>query len=152
MVWGSNPSGGRDLPHLAQTGPGAHPVSYTMGTGCFRGVKMPVRGVNHAPASTAEVKQRVEVHIYSSSGPSWSCSSVLLLRWVICWGEAVRGETIGKASYGEVQRCTKFYKDLQRSIKIYKVLQKSTKVYKDLQRCTKIYKDVPSSTKIYKDL
>jgi hypothetical protein len=32
-----------------QTGPGAHPVSYTMGTGSFSGVKRPERGVDHPP-------------------------------------------------------------------------------------------------------
>ena len=30
-----------------QTGPGAHPASYTMGTGSFPGVKRPGRGVDH---------------------------------------------------------------------------------------------------------
>jgi len=30
-----------------QTGPGAHPASYTMGTGSFPGVKQPGRGVDH---------------------------------------------------------------------------------------------------------
>jgi hypothetical protein len=32
-----------------QTGPGAHPASYTMGTGSFLGVKRPGRGVDHPP-------------------------------------------------------------------------------------------------------
>jgi len=39
-----------------QTGPGAHPASYTMGTGSFRGVKRPRRGVAYPPTSSAEVK------------------------------------------------------------------------------------------------
>ena len=43
-----------------QTGSGAHPASYTMGTGSFPGVKRPGRGVNHPPPSSAEVKERVE--------------------------------------------------------------------------------------------
>jgi hypothetical protein len=30
-----------------QTGSGAHPASYTMGTGTFPGVKRPGRGVTH---------------------------------------------------------------------------------------------------------
>jgi hypothetical protein len=30
-----------------QTGPGAHPASYTMGSGSFPGVKRPGRGVDH---------------------------------------------------------------------------------------------------------
>jgi len=32
-----------------QTGSGAHPASYTMGTGAFLGVKRPGRGVDHPP-------------------------------------------------------------------------------------------------------
>ena len=32
-----------------QTGPGAHPASYTMGTGSLPGVKRPGRGVDHPP-------------------------------------------------------------------------------------------------------
>ena len=42
-----------------QTGPGANPASYTMGTGSFPGVKRPVRGVDHPLTSSAEVKERV---------------------------------------------------------------------------------------------
>jgi len=32
-----------------QTGPGAHPASYAMGTRSFLGVKRPGRGVDHPP-------------------------------------------------------------------------------------------------------
>jgi hypothetical protein len=39
-----------------QTSPGAHPVSFTMGSGfLYWGVKRPGRGVNHPPPSSAEV-------------------------------------------------------------------------------------------------
>ena len=38
-----------------QTGPGAHPASYTMGTRSFLGVKWPGRGVDHPPPSSALV-------------------------------------------------------------------------------------------------
>ena len=54
-----------------QIGPGAHPASYTMGTGSLLGVKRPRRGVDHQPPSSAEVKERVELYFYSPSGPSW---------------------------------------------------------------------------------
>jgi hypothetical protein len=54
-----------------QTGPGAYPASCTMGTGSFPGVKRPGRGVDHPPPSSAEVKERVELYLYSPSGPSW---------------------------------------------------------------------------------
>jgi len=44
---------------LFQTGPGAHPASYTMGTGSFLGVKRLGLGVDHPPLSSAEVEGRV---------------------------------------------------------------------------------------------
>jgi hypothetical protein len=37
----------------------------------FPGVKRQERGVNHPPPSSAEVKERVELHFQSLSGPSW---------------------------------------------------------------------------------
>ena len=39
--------------------------------GCCPGVKRPERGVNHLPPSSAEVKERVELYLYSPSWPSW---------------------------------------------------------------------------------
>ena len=54
-----------------QTGPGVHPASYTIGTGSLPGVKLPRHGVDHPPPSSAEVKERVELYLYSHSGPSW---------------------------------------------------------------------------------
>jgi len=50
---------------------GAHPASYTMGTGSFPGIKRPRRGVEHPPTSSADVKERVELYLSSPSGPSW---------------------------------------------------------------------------------
>ena len=62
----------------AQTGPGAHPASCTMGTRSFLGVKRLGRGVDHPPQSRAEVKERVEVYFYSPSWPSW-----LVIGWAL---------------------------------------------------------------------
>jgi hypothetical protein len=63
-----------------QNGPGAHPASYTMGNGFLsRGVKRPGRGVNHPPTSSTEVKERVELHLYSPSGPPWLYQGELYL-------------------------------------------------------------------------
>jgi hypothetical protein len=42
-----------------------------MGTGSFLGVKRPGRGVDHPPPSSAEIKERVELYLYSPFGPSW---------------------------------------------------------------------------------
>ena len=41
-----------------------------MGTGSFPGVKRPGRGVDQPPKSIVEVKERVELYLYSRSGPS----------------------------------------------------------------------------------
>jgi hypothetical protein len=54
-----------------QTGSGAHPASYRMGAGSFPWVKRPGRGVDHPSISSAEVKGRVELYLYSPSGLSW---------------------------------------------------------------------------------
>ena len=43
----------------------------TVCTGSFRGVKRPGRGVDHPPLSNAEVKEGVELYLYSPSGSSW---------------------------------------------------------------------------------
>ena len=40
-----------------QTGPGARPVSYTMGTGSFPGVKRLDRGVDHRPHQAPKLKK-----------------------------------------------------------------------------------------------
>ena len=56
---------------LVQTGPGAHPAFYSMATGSFPGVKRPGRGVDHLTPYRAEVKERVELYLYSTSGSSW---------------------------------------------------------------------------------
>ena len=53
------------------TSPGAHIAFSTVGTGSFPLVKRSGRGVDHPPPSSAEVKERVELYIYSPSGPSW---------------------------------------------------------------------------------
>jgi hypothetical protein len=70
------------------TGSGAHLIFYTMGTESFTGVKRPVRDVDHPHPSNAEVKERVELYVYSPSGPSW-----LVLGWtsaLTCYRETVR--------------------------------------------------------------
>ena len=53
------------------TGPRAHPAFYTTGAGPFPEVKQPGRGVDYPPPSSAEVKEREELYLYSPSRPSW---------------------------------------------------------------------------------
>jgi len=40
-----------------QTGPEAHPASYTIGTGSYPGVKLPGRGVDHLPHLAPRLKK-----------------------------------------------------------------------------------------------
>jgi len=42
-----------------------------MSTGSFPGVKWPERGVDRPPPSSAVVKERAGLYLYSPSGPSW---------------------------------------------------------------------------------
>jgi len=51
-----------------QTGPGAHLTSYAMGIGSFPRVNRPERGVDHPPSSSTEVKEIVELYLYSLLG------------------------------------------------------------------------------------
>jgi hypothetical protein len=62
---------GRDFPHpsIPALRPTQRPAQWV--PGLFTGVKWPGRGVDHPPRSSAEVKERVELYLYSSSGPSW---------------------------------------------------------------------------------
>ena len=62
------PQGAR-LSAPVQTGPGAHPASYTMVTGSYVRVKRPQCGLDHPLTFSAEVKGRVELYLYSTSGP-----------------------------------------------------------------------------------
>ena len=51
-----------------ETDPGSHSACYTMGTASFLAVKRPGRGVDHPPPSSPEVKERVELYLYSPFG------------------------------------------------------------------------------------
>jgi len=42
-----------------------------VGTGSFLGVKKLGHDVDHPPPSSAEVKERVELNLYTPFGPSW---------------------------------------------------------------------------------
>jgi hypothetical protein len=59
-----------------QTGSGAHPASYTMGTESFSGAKRPGCGVDHQPPSSAEVEEKVELYLFSVCGLFVACSRV----------------------------------------------------------------------------
>jgi hypothetical protein len=63
---------GRDFPHLSRPslGPDQPPIQWV--TGFSRWVKWPVLGVWHSSPSSADVKERAEIHLYSPYGPSWA--------------------------------------------------------------------------------
>ena len=56
----------RDFPHLSRPA-----LGHTPDTGSIHGVKRPGRDVDHPPPSSAEVEERIELYLYSSSGPFW---------------------------------------------------------------------------------
>jgi hypothetical protein len=54
------------LRHRVQTGSGAHPTFYPIGTsGSFLGLKWPGREADHSPPYSAEVKECVECYLHS---------------------------------------------------------------------------------------
>jgi hypothetical protein len=57
---------------LVQTGTGAYPsLVYNLYWVSFLGVKRPGRGVNQSLQSSAEVKESVELYLFSPLGYSW---------------------------------------------------------------------------------
>ena len=60
---------GRDFPHPSRT---VRPAFYTIITGSLSwGVKQLGCGIDHPPPSSAEVKERVQLYLYSPSAPLW---------------------------------------------------------------------------------
>ena len=67
MVRGLNPGGGRDFQHPSWGLPSLLYNRYRV----ISGVKRPGRGVDHPPPSSTEVKERLQLYLYSPSEPSW---------------------------------------------------------------------------------
>ena len=68
MVRGSNPSREARFSTPVQTGPGAHPASYTMGTGSFLGVKRQGRGFDHPSHLAPRLKEEwsaILLHVWT---------------------------------------------------------------------------------------
>jgi len=53
------------------TSRGAHPACNAMGSRSFLGVKQPGHAIDHSFPSSTEVKERMELYLYSPIGPSW---------------------------------------------------------------------------------
>ena len=60
-----------------------------MGTGSLPAVKRPRRGADLLLLSRAEVKERVEMYLCSSSGPSWPVLGLTLPFYIIEKGKAI---------------------------------------------------------------
>jgi len=60
----------RDFPHPSRPplGPTQLPLDLWV---CFPGVKRPGRGIDPSHPSISDVKERVELYLYSASGPLW---------------------------------------------------------------------------------
>jgi hypothetical protein len=70
-VRGSNPGGGEIFRTRPDRPWGLPSLLYNEYRVSFPGIKRPGRGVDHPPSSSARVKERVELYLYSPSGPSW---------------------------------------------------------------------------------
>jgi hypothetical protein len=53
------------------SGRGDHPASFTKGTASFPWIKRPGRGVIYTLPSTTKFKERMDLQLFSPSGPSW---------------------------------------------------------------------------------
>jgi len=74
-IWGSIPGGG-DIFHTCADRPWGPPSFLYNGYRFFLRVKQLRHGVDHPPPSSAEVKERVEVYLYSPLWAFVACSRV----------------------------------------------------------------------------
>jgi hypothetical protein len=77
-VRGSNPGGGEIFRTRPDRSWGPPNLLYNGHRVSFPEVKRPGRVVDHPPLSGAEVKERVDLYLYSPSGPSWP-----VVRWTL---------------------------------------------------------------------
>ena len=71
MVCGSNPGGGEIFCTCSDQLLGPPSLLYSGYRVSFVGAKWQGCGVDHPHTSTIEVKERVELYLYSPSGPTW---------------------------------------------------------------------------------
>ena len=67
----SNPDGGNFFRPRPDLSGGPFSLPYKRYRVSLPGVKLPGRGVNHPPPPSAEVKERVELYVYSISESPW---------------------------------------------------------------------------------
>jgi len=78
MIRGSNPGGGEIFRTLPDRPWGPHSPLYIGYHLVFQMVKRSGRGISHPPPSSAEVKERVQLYLYSPYWASW-----LVLGWTL---------------------------------------------------------------------
>ena len=75
------------------------------------------RGVSHPPPSSAEVKGRIELYLYSLSGPSWpvlgrtqrkSITRVVKKAYELCFGCIVGNQDKSWAPHSCCSRCSRY--------------------------------------------
>jgi hypothetical protein len=77
-IWGSNPGGGKTF-HTRPDQPwGPSSLLYNGYWISFPGLKRPGRGINQPPQSSAKVKERLALYLYSPSEPAWP-----VLGWIL---------------------------------------------------------------------
>ena len=83
-VRGSNPGWGWDFRHPSRPaiGPTQPPVEWV--TSHFPGIRWPRRGVKHPPRSSAKLRERVELQLYSPFDSSWPVLGWNLLVFYFC--------------------------------------------------------------------
>jgi hypothetical protein len=98
---------GQDFLHLSRLtlGPAQPPIQWVPGHS--GGVKRPGRCVNHLPPSSAEVKERIELYLYSASVPSWQVIGwTLLLQVVGLSGSLISQIRLNATQLYHKQRCS----------------------------------------------
>jgi len=93
---------GRDFPHPSRSALGPPNSLHNGHRISFTDLKWPVCGFDHPFASSAEDKDRVEVYLYSFSGPSWP---------VVGW-------TLQLSEISQFQISTKIFSHLNKSLKL----------------------------------
>jgi len=78
-IRGSNPGGGEIFRTRPDRPWGPPSLLYNEYRVSFPGVKRPGRGVDRPPPFRVEVKERIELYLYSPSGPSWPVMGWTLL-------------------------------------------------------------------------
>ena len=71
-VVGESNAGGGEIFHTRSKRPWGPPSLLCNGFGSFPAVERQGHGVDQPSPSSAEVKERAELYLYNSSGPSWS--------------------------------------------------------------------------------